>query len=308
MTIYYVCNWDAPSGGIKVLYDHVRVLRSLGFDAALGACARFVRCIWFDHDAAETPAVERVLDVAGPDDWLVVPEIALHDAPLLRSPARRVAFVQNHSLIPRGVAWGRFERAMTASDPLIPYVRDVAGARFPVVSVPHFLESAHVAPPRRPTRTRHPRVLAIPRERKHRGEPYLAAWALEAAGFEVDVRDRPMHRRDFVALFREHDVYLHLSRPEGFPGPVIEAFGAGCLVVGFAGVGGLHFMRHGENCLLAEDGDWRRAVDHVLALSAADPESSARLLAAARETSCRYDEAAFARSLLEAWAPIRAPA
>jgi glycosyltransferase involved in cell wall biosynthesis len=146
-----------------------------------------------------------------------------------------------------------------------------------------------------------PRALVIPRERKHRGEPYLAAWALRTVGMDVSICDRPMHRRAFLALFRAHDLYLHLSRPEGFPGPVIEAFGAGCLVAGFAGVGGLHFMRHGDNCLLAEDGDWRRVVEQATALRNVAADAVDAMLASARATAARFDEAALARRLREVW-------
>ncbi len=305
MTVYYLCNWDSLSGGIRVLYDHVRTLRRSGVDARLGATGTFLRCVWFDHKIAEIPGVDDVLDKLRPGDRLVVPELLLADPSLRHSPAGLSAFVQNLKLVPPDVDWSRFELVLTASTPLFDALRPAIADRVSVVAVPHFLATDLVAPPRTWFAAARPKALINPRFGKHRNEPYLTARMLEDSGLDVTVAERPMHRNDFVRLFRDHALYLHLSYPEGFPGPVAEAFGAGCLVAGFTGLGGLEFMRDGENCLTAEDGDWRQVVRHARSVLRRPAAELSAMIASARATILRYDEATFARRLTAAFAAER---
>ncbi len=300
MTVYYLCNWDSLSGGIRVLYDHVRTLRRAGVEASLGATGTFLRCVWFDHEEAEIPGVDHVFDKLRPGDRLVVPELLLADPSLRHAPAGLLAFVQNLSLVPSDVDWSRFELVLTASGPLRDALLPSIADRVPVVAVPHFLAADLVLPLRTWFPAARPKALINPRCGKHRNEPYLAARLLEDSGLEVTVADRPMHRNDFVRLFRDHALYLHLSYPEGFPGPVAEAFGAGCLVAGFTGLGGLEFMHDEDNCLTAEDGDWRRVVRHARSVLTRPAAELSALIASARETILRYDEATFARRLTAA--------
>jgi hypothetical protein len=293
MVVYYVCEWSGVSGGIRVLYDHVRTLRSLGVDARLASRGTFERCVWFRHDAEETPAAENFLPQATANDVIVVPEILLDDPAWRTTPAACFAFVQNLSLVPAHVAWRRFARVLTASAPLAARLRAEGVGAATASAVPHYLEPALVGPARAWTPAAHPCVLLNPRRGKHRNEPYLAARTLEDSGLAVRIVDGLMHRDDYVRLFREHSLYLHLSRPEGFPGPVMEAFGAGCLVVGFTGGGGDEFMRHERNCLVAPDGDWRAAVALARSTLRRPAAELTALLADARATALRYDETRF---------------
>jgi glycosyltransferase involved in cell wall biosynthesis len=296
MTIVYLCNWDGPSGGIKVLYDHVRVFRARRFDAALGATGRFARCVWFQHDSASIPALDSVLGRLTDSDWLVVPDIMMGDRDVLGSPARKIAFIQNHSLVPPAARLRSFDAVMVASAPLAGWLRNAFGAPVPIHVVEGFLEDELVAGPRRweggPIR-----ALVTPRMDKSRGEPLLARTLLRKLRIAVTTTTSLMHRDDFVRLFRCHPVYLHLSYPEGFPCPVLEAFGAGCLVIGFAGMGGLHFMRDGVNSLVVDDGDWRAVVELARQAALSPRGAYDSMLDAARQTARAYDERRLAARL-----------
>ena len=144
MTVYYLCNWDSLSGGIRVLYDHVRTLRRAGVEASLGATGTFLRCVWFDHEEAEIPGVDHVFDKLRPGDRLVVPELLLADPSLRHALAGLLAFVQNLNLVPPDIDWSRFELVLTASGPLrdalLPSIADrvpvVAGEEHVAVHVP----------------------------------------------------------------------------------------------------------------------------------------------------------------------------
>jgi len=64
------------------------------------------------------------------------------------------------------------------------------------------------------------------------------------------------------------DVFVAISVDEAFGLPPLEAMCAGCCVVGFPGVGGFEFMRHGETAHVVANGDAEgltRALREVLA-------------------------------------------
>ncbi len=289
MRIYYLCEWTGHSGGIKVLYDHVRALRASGFDAVLGASGSFKRCTWFPHDSLEIPGCDRVFDALNDGDLFVVPELALADPRVVNSRGHRLAFIQNHSLVPSEVDLNSCAGVLVASDPLAEWLlrEHRTGAQVHVVE--GCIEPQFVAPPRSwlggPIR-----ALMIPRPDKHQGEPERVREALRLAGVATVTVQRFLDRREFISLFRFHRVYLHLSHPEGFPAPVLEAFAGGALVIGFSGVGGSHFMKDRVNCLLAKDGDWRTVVEMTIAVQRSRPGEFDGLLAEARRCAVKYDD------------------
>jgi hypothetical protein len=81
-------------------------------------------------------------------------------------------------------------------------------------------------------------------------------------GFEKRAIDGLSHTQIAWELGRA-SIALVACPAEGFGLFALEAMASGCLVVGFAGGGGLDFMRNGENCLLAPDGDEGRAAEQL---------------------------------------------
>ena len=300
MRILYLCNWTGESGGIKTLYDHVRLLRRNGYDAALSSYGSFERCRWFEHDEREAPGLPDLLARVRPDDVIVLPDFCMRDPELARLACRQVVLVQNPDLMTGPADETRYAALFVTGRPLVRWVRDEKGWDGPLRLVPGFLERRLVLAPRRGSPVR-PRVLLVDRLDKHRGEPLAAHAELLAAGHAVRLVDERMPRARFVRHFAESDVYLHLSYREGFPVSILEAFGAGCVVIGFSGRGGLHFMRDGANCRVVPDGDWRAAVGALDDLLIAAPERWDALRAAARATALAHDEAGAEHALLAAW-------
>jgi L-malate glycosyltransferase len=72
---------------------------------------------------------------------------------------------------------------------------------------------------------------------------------------------------DLAAIYEQCDILLNGSFVDNFPGALLEASGAGLVVVS-TGAGGIPFMfQDGKNALLVEPGDWNglaRAVEMVL--------------------------------------------
>jgi len=288
MRVIYLCPWTSESGGIQVLYEHVRLLRKNGIDALLGAPEQFQRCTWFDNDPKKAPGIDNVFAQLRDDDVLVVPEICVGAELLDNVAATRIALVQNPDLLTAPL--DEYAATIVPTPVLKPWLEGVAGGAAPIHVVPGFLHNTLVRAPRRFTRNR-PRALIVDRPSKHRGEPVRMRDRLTAdAVMDITYIDQAMSRDRFTDLFRQHDIYLHLSYPEGFPISVMEAFGAGCLVVGFSGRGGLEFMRNGQNCWVAPDGDFDGALTQLHnALDSSKDERDAMLMAA-RATATAYPE------------------
>lgn len=299
--IVYICNWNGHSGGIKVIYEHVRLLRRLRFDAWLGSYGEFRRCTWFKNDEQEAPAISAILGEVRADDLLVIPDVCLDDERIGGLPARKVALIQNAALLPERRRRVAFEAVLTPSRPLAAKLRMHSGIDVPIHFVPGFLESEYLFP-----RVRDERGWFLPitfdRPGKNAGEPRLVQEALKRHGLEILRVESPAAPHvDFVGAFRQYDAYLHLSHPEGFPGPVIEAFGSGALVIGFTGVGGAEFMRDGDNCLVCPDGDWRNVVETTLRVWRLDSATWNRLIANALRTAASYSEAKTSAALAQAF-------
>jgi hypothetical protein len=89
---------------------------------------------------------------------------------------------------------------------------------------------------------------------------------------------------------------------EGFGLFALEAMASGCLVVGFAGGGGLDFMRNGENCLLAPDGDEGRAAEQLaLAMHLIENNEQGMLVHSALATAHRFSPERERGAVLHFW-------
>ncbi|MFK7740599.1 MAG: glycosyltransferase [Planctomycetota bacterium] len=297
----YLCMWTGTSGGIQVIYEHVRILRGLGIDARLGAHGPFRRCTWFRNDPVSTPAIDDCLAKLTAQDVLVVPELCIGAPELADVPGRRIAFVQNTSLLTSPLAG--YESVLVPSAAIEPTLRQASRYQGDVHVVPSFLHSEFLFPSRAFTQRR-PRVLLIDRPNKHAGEPREVQSHLHdrcRLDVEVTYVDQSLPRDAFTALFRNHDFYLHLSHPEGLPISILEAFGAGCLVIGFAGIGGLEFMVDGDNCFIVADGNVPATID-ALAHALRQPcETLNAMLYRARRTAATFDEARTTAALARAF-------
>jgi len=92
-----------------------------------------------------------------------------------------------------------------------------------------------------------------------------------------------------AALMQNSGIFLATAQGEQFGLPALEAMAAGCLVLSVPVVGGMEYLHHRTNCLVAEPDD----IPHILA-EAMRPENRARnerLRAAGLATAWRYHPA-----------------
>jgi len=112
--------------------------------------------------------------------------------------------------------------------------------------------------------------------------------------------------RDQVAAhLRAAHIYVSTGMYEGLGLPPLEAMAAGCLVVGFAGGGGLDYATADNGVWVPDDDPWAlaEALEHTLA-SLNDPAAAAALDAkrrAGRATAMSYNRERFERELLAFW-------
>jgi len=108
-----------------------------------------------------------------------------------------------------------------------------------------------------------------------------------------------------AARLRDAHVYVSTSMYEGLGLPPLEAMAAGCLVVGFAGGGGLDYATADNGIWVPDEDAWALAdaLERTLA-SLDDPAAAAALEAkrrAGHATARNYTRARFEHDLLAFW-------
>jgi len=115
------------------------------------------------------------------------------------------------------------------------------------------------------------------------------------AGYEW-VRMTDLPEEHYAAELAAARIYIPTGAHEGANVSVLEAMSAGCIVIGFSGVGGRDFMLgEGEhqNCVLIENEDLGAlgaALEDVIRALAENPESFNRLINNAVATAARYGD------------------
>ena len=95
-TVYFCApDWNVPAGGIRVFYRHVDILNEAGIPAAVLHRRAGFRCTWFEN---HTRVVGSRDTVVGPEDLLVVSELATSALRSLTPRHRFVVFNQNPHL------------------------------------------------------------------------------------------------------------------------------------------------------------------------------------------------------------------
>ena len=106
--------------------------------------------------------------------------------------------------------------------------------------------------------------------------------------------------KDLGAVYDRCDILLNASRVDNFPGSLLEAAGAGLVIVS-TGAGGIPFMfSDGRNALLVEPGDWKglaNAVERVLE----DPSLALQLADHAAALARRWEWPAVRRTIYETY-------
>ena len=112
-------------------------------------------------------------------------------------------------------------------------------------------------------------------------------------------------KEEVIARMRDAQIYVSTSVAEGLGLPPLEAMAAGCLVIGFAGGGGLDFATADNGIWVPDQDPWALAdALHETVASLDDTSAVASLDAkrrAGRATAENYTHDRFERELIAFW-------
>jgi hypothetical protein len=302
--VWYLAPNRQIFGGVKILYQHVAILRTLGISAVLGTEDGLNwPAQWFPWNPAELCFGTNARTAVRSCDTVVIPEFRYRDAEHYAHAARRLLFVQNPGLI-RGLADWRalgYDGILTLGRPdgvtsFLEEDLDRRGCQLPMFAVPNHFDDD---PWGRALGVRIPgRILCLPRK-----GPEFVARIVAEFGADVECLDNA-HQVEMAAAYARADVYVHTGFPEGLGMPIVEAMLSGCVACGFAGGGGLDVLSDGKTGFLATDGDMDELLKSVRRALASPMREGVR--EAGRRAARRFTRQAAAQALdvcYRSWLP-----
>lgn len=299
--LYFSHDNPLPSGGVRTIATHVRILNRNGIPAFVVYRTPGFRPSWFAEDVPVlyySPGLPM-----SPEDIAIVPEDHL---PLMRHlkdfQGRKVVFCQNHFYILQGVAdhpnWHDLgiSQVMACSDVIAEFLATYLS--WPQVPVVH----CSIDPDRFRPAAKKLQIAVMPRKAKGdagfiHGLVSLAPWAKEVSWSVIE----DMTEGQTAQVMAESAIFLSLSRREGFGLPPLEAMACGCVVVGYHGQGGLQYAT-AKNGFWSEEGNplaaaemLKRVVEMVRGQSPEIPT----VIEAARQTAAAYSPARQEQELLK---------
>ena len=320
---YLVADYDQPSWGTAMLYEHVHLLRDIGFDARVLHHRSPFRLSWVDHQIP----IEHLDTLAEPpaeDDLLVVPETLAAAASRLGWRCRKVVFVQGSFLVAAGLegADGYRELGYDHALAVLPHVAEVLRRHFEIEPevVPPFVAPYFFRDPEELRTRERQRTILLSVKPGYRavGFPdydlfvtllrrHLAAGG-RRAGWRVEELVGLRHRE--VAERMASSSYLVcLNSHEAFNSVVPEAMAAGCLPVCYDAYGGRDYLVDGRNAFVFPNHHVFPLVEKLLELIDGDGDGEraaalAVMRANARATAERFTREATRTALQKAFANL----
>jgi hypothetical protein len=320
---YLVADYDQPSWGTAMLYEHVRLLRELGFDARVVHHRAPFRLTWIDHDVP-IAHLDTLADEPSEDDLLIVPELLAAAAARLPWRCRRAVFVQGAFLIPAGLegAAGYRELGYELALAVLPHVAEIVGRHFglepelvPPFIAPYFFRDPEEIRARPRSRTI---LLTVKPGYRAVGFPDydifmdLLGRHLDGAGGAGGWRLRELaglRHAEVAELMAEASFLVSLNSHEAFNSTVPEAMAAGCIPVCYDAFGGRDYLVDGENAFVFPNHHVFPLAERLLALMADPPERREqleRMRRAARATAGRFTREATGAALERVFRPLAA--
>jgi glycosyltransferase involved in cell wall biosynthesis len=253
--VWYLAPNRQIYGGVKILYNHVDILSTIGVNAVL-AVDDSVNwpAQWFPWNPERLVFGENAHDQVGPEDVVVIPEFRHRDALHFAHAKRRLLFVQNQGLAKGVNEWEGlgYDGVLTLGRPdgVPSFLEEFLSrrhCRLPTFAIPnHFDDDGwHEVVGRKERGS----ILCLPRK----GPEFVAGIVREFGDAVTCVENA--HQAEMAAAYSMADVYVHTGFPEGLGMPIVESMLTGCIACGFAGGGGLDVMSDGKTAYLAADGD-----------------------------------------------------
>lgn len=336
--LFLCTDGQTASGGIAVIYDTVSVLNRAGYNAAilhgsptagyLGSSEKLPLYYSQAYRAARRrfdgrrewltvplrmliekfrggPLTPLTLD---PEDVIVVPEIMIAAAMIAFPRSRLGVFVQNPFSFQRAHAEG-MARGLDIRQRADWYlgVSQVCLDLFELLDVKnsHYLPVS-MKPEEFPfCEEKQPVITYMPRKRMMEAQVIVDALTRRGklGGYRLQALDR-MSRLEISGHLQRSQMFISLQQRESIGFPAAEAMAAGCIVVGYTGLGGREYFTTETGVPVTEDDTIGlvRAVEETVSEYGVSP---VRLDAVRRHASrfinSRYSRVAFETSLLRIW-------
>lgn len=277
MAIYFLTpDYKLPSGGVRIIYQHVDVLNRNGIDAFVLHRTRGHRCTWFENSTAIayidesllTRALSKVKRTLSPsarqsirliggqsstlkdDDYLVFPEIYGPDILKIAPGFKKVILNQGCYLTFQGLPLDGTPISTAYNSP------DIRGVLINSEDGVQYLKFAF---PKLKTYRFHlsidTSIFSYSPNKKlkicytTRKNEFIVRQVISLlkirgriSNFElVPFGGQPQH--EVAALMKESAIFLSFGQHEGFGLPPAEAMACGCITVGYHAGGGKEFMR-----------------------------------------------------------------
>lgn len=292
---YFCPDYSLPSGGIRTLYRHVLQLNRRQRSAVIVHTRVGFRAAWHGVDVPVVWLEDRVR--FEPDDVLVFPVGAvrlMRDSMQWPNPRVVIALAWSsiYEQLPPESDWTDFgiHHVLSPSPTVMRFVERSMG--LPVTLIPEVIDAELY---RHRPELKQDRICFAPRKTAVGGIlERICARRGSGAGRYHWVPLLDLAESEYAAELARARIFLATNSREGANVSVLEAMGAGCIVVGFSGVGGNDFMRGAgprPNCILVENENLPQldaALEEVVARLAADVTAFDGLIEAAVETAATF--------------------
>jgi len=290
---YFCPDFSLPSGGTKCLYRHVFQLNRLGYNAFIVHSKRGFKIAWHGYDVPVLWLDDWVM--FGPRDICVFPEGMTQMMKQSREfNLCRVVIALSWSYIyerlPSGEDWNDYGivNVITSSQTIREFVE--WSMNIPAEIISNYVDCAKFA--YRPDS----KIRKISYMSRKSGD-LVATIATKNGGPASRYQWRrllDLNEDQYATELMESVVYVATGLHEGANVSVLEAMSAGCIVVGFSGIGAREYMVADgaqQNCIMVENGDLLalgRALERVIVNLERDPEHFNPLIRNAIATASRY--------------------
>lgn len=253
---YFFCpDFDKPSGGVGLLYDHVRIMNELGFPAVVLHQKEGFKVSWLGERAEGVP-IEYLQDGSlqvNMEDFFFIPEGFPNVMQMLQEqgvPAKKIVFCQNWYYILNALQPGQTWQSLGIGDCLsvsqwqTNYIQAIMrGMR--CKNVVGSIDPEVFFPPESML-DKKPVVAFYPsRDGGTKAANVIKTFYLLFPHFKwIQFRQLGgMPTEDYAAVLRESAFYVHFDEYSSWGTAPIEAWRSGCLLAGWHGEGGMEYMR-----------------------------------------------------------------
>lgn len=262
---FFLPDFDKPSGGVGLVYDHVKVMNELGFKAKIIHTKSGFKPEWLGKRLEGVPVIyldEGKLEVKL-EDMFFIPEgypNVMENLAKQGAPCKKVVFCQNWfyvlNALPPGQFWNHYGiiDCLSVSEMQTNYLKAIMPFLRVKNVVGSFDEDLFVPPADMASKKP---VVCFKRSRDGiKGynviKTFIALYPqLRFVSFKEIV---DMTNEEYAEALKDSAFYLHMDEISSWGTAPIEAFRCKTLVAGWDGVGGREYMNK-DNCWLAPNGD-----------------------------------------------------